>query len=92
MLNILRALTLNILLLTYIPVRFIKVGNTCLALLYYIAMLLLLAYVGIFQIWYKGGYQKTSPFEGAVDIKVKGAGFLGDVATCNGGKAPLVNW
>ena len=69
--------------LSYSSTKFIKVENTCLALLYYIALVGLLSYVIIYQIWYKGGYQKTSPFDGAVDIKVKGAGFLGDIGKCN---------
>lgn len=68
--------------------RYIKVSNTSLALLYYVAMLGLLCYVGIYQIWYKGGYQKIIPFEGAVDVKVKGAGYLGDFDTCANG----VDW
>eukprot|EP00750_Incisomonas_marina_P013994 INCI17582.2.p1 GENE.INCI17582.2~~INCI17582.2.p1 ORF type:complete len:429 (+),score=38.46 INCI17582.2:311-1597(+) len=48
-------------------------------------MLGLLCYVGIYQIWYKGGYQKITPFEGAVDVKVKGAGYLGGFETCPNG-------
>ena len=45
-----------------------------------------------YQIWWKGGYQKTSPFEGAVDIKVKGVGYLGDFDKCTGGDTPHNDW
>ena len=68
--------------LYYSSAKFIRVQHTWLSIFYYLVAVGLLAYVGIYQIWYKGGYQKTSDFAGAVDIKVKGTGFLGDVDTC----------
>ena len=68
--------------LYYSSAKFIRVQHTWLSIFYYIVAFGLLAYVGIYQIWYKGGYQKTSDFAGAVDIKVKGTGFLGDIDTC----------
>ena len=30
-------------------------------------------------------YQANYPFQGLVDVKVKGSGFVGDVTTCGGG-------
>jgi hypothetical protein len=70
--------------LAYTSAKFIRVRHTGLALLYYIGQTLLLAYVVVYQIWWKGGYQKTSPFDGTVDVKVKGKGYLGNISACQG--------
>ena len=78
--------------LYYTSAKFIRVQHNFLAILYYIAAVCLLGYVVGYQIWYKGGYQKASTFEGAVDIKVKGTGYLGDFKTCSGGTEPGVDW
>ena len=64
--------------LFYTSAKYIRVQHNVLAILYYIVQVLLLAYVALYQIWLKGGYQKQSPFSGAVDVKVKGSGYLGD--------------
>ncbi len=60
--------------------------NNFLSILFYVAQVGLLGYVVLYQIWWAGGYQKQGTFSGAVNVKVKGAGYLGDYATC--GTAP----
>ena len=78
--------------LYYTSAKFIRVQHTFLAIFYYVTQILLLGYVAGYQIWWKGGYQKTSPFEGAVDIKVKGTGYVGDFASCTDGPTAGTNW
>jgi len=71
--------------LYYTSAKFIRVQNTPLAVVYYLAQLALFAYVIVYQIWWKGGYLKISAFEGSIDVNVRGAGYLGDYSACPNG-------
>ena len=62
----------------YKSVRFIKVRNVKLSIIYWITMLLVLLYVVLFTIVWDKGYQDTDQVSGTTSIKLKGSASIGD--------------
>ncbi|CAF1359002.1 unnamed protein product [Adineta steineri] len=57
---------------TYSTVKVVQVPNTFVALLYRLLQLIIFAYIAIYIVWYKQGYQQFQEPRGTSIIKVKG--------------------
>eukprot|EP01083_Nonionella_stella_P234965 826716_1 len=62
----------------YKSIRFIRIRNVKLSIIYWITMLVVLMYVVIFTILVDKGYQDTAEVTGTTSIKLKGSGSIGD--------------
>mmetsp|Transcript_38665 Transcript_38665/g.61717 ORF Transcript_38665/g.61717 Transcript_38665/m.61717 type:complete len:392 (+) Transcript_38665:19-1194(+) len=67
------------LLCEYKSVRFIRVRNVKLSILYWIIMFFVLLYVVLGTVWYEKGYQDTDTASGTTSAKIKGSASIGDV-------------
>ncbi|CAF1234540.1 unnamed protein product [Adineta steineri] len=57
---------------TYSTVKVVQVPNTFVALLYRLLQLIIFAYIALYIVWYKQGYQQFQEPRGTSIIKVKG--------------------
>ena len=62
----------------YKSIRFIKVRNVKLSIIYWFTMLLVLIYVIVFTVVEDRGYQQTGQVSGSTSIKLKGSASIGD--------------
>jgi len=61
--------------LSYSTVQIVKIKNTKLALIHIVLQLGILAYVALYAIWLKRGYQSSTPVTGSSALKVKGSAY-----------------
>jgi len=56
----------------YKTMKFVRIENPVLVIIYYSLLIVLLAYIGLWEIWWEKGYQTTAIGVGTVSTKVKG--------------------
>jgi len=61
--------------LYYKTAKLVEIRNWKLGIVHYAIILVIIAYIGVWVIWLKSGYQAQYSLVGSASIKVKGNGF-----------------